>query len=150
MLLFTAYLSESIDSRVAATIILQIWVLPLLIALYTFSQQTSPWDYFAVVTLITGFPYVHPIQVAWASRNSYSVRTRYVYTVLIVLCLSICSTVSARSVSGEYFCKKVLIFPKHLQHVRTSWGRDICKPCDLRLIHSLSLCRLTCTKMTTK
>ncbi|KAF7302502.1 T-complex protein eta subunit [Mycena chlorophos] len=76
MLLFTAYLSEIINSRVAATIILQLWALPLLIALYTFTEHTSQWVYFAVVTLITGFPYVHPIQVAWASRNSYSVRTR--------------------------------------------------------------------------
>ncbi|KAJ7642838.1 major facilitator superfamily domain-containing protein [Mycena rosella] len=76
MLLFTAYLSEIINSRVAATIILQIWALPLLVALYTFDKGTSQWVYFATVTLITGFPYVHPIQVAWASRNSYSVRTR--------------------------------------------------------------------------
>ncbi|KAJ6520345.1 major facilitator superfamily domain-containing protein [Mycena sanguinolenta] len=76
MLLFCAYLSEIIDSRVGATIILQFWALPLLIALYTFTSSTSQWVYFAVVTLITGFPYVHPIQVAWASRNSYSVRTR--------------------------------------------------------------------------
>lgn len=76
MLLFTAYLSEIVDSRVAATIILQIWALPLLIALETFNKSTSQWVYFVVVTLVTGFPYVHPIQVAWASRNSYSVRTR--------------------------------------------------------------------------
>jgi len=78
MLLFTAYLSEIINSRVAATIILQIWALPLLVALYSFNESTSQWVYFAVVTLVTGFPYVHPIQVAWASRNSYSVRTRTV------------------------------------------------------------------------
>lgn len=78
MLLVTAFLSEIIDSRVAATIILQFWALPLLIALYTFNKSTSQWVYFAVVTLITGFPYVHPIQVAWASRNSYSVKTRTV------------------------------------------------------------------------
>lgn len=76
MLLFTAYLSEIVNSRVAATIVLQIWALPLLVALYTFDESTSQWIYFSVVTLITGFPYVHPIQVAWASRNSYSVRTR--------------------------------------------------------------------------
>ncbi|KAH7915694.1 major facilitator superfamily domain-containing protein [Hygrophoropsis aurantiaca] len=76
MLLFTSYLSEIIDSRVCATIILQFWALPLLIALYTFNLHTSQWVYFVVVTLITGFPYVHPIQVAWASRNSHSVRTR--------------------------------------------------------------------------
>ncbi|KAK7465323.1 hypothetical protein VKT23_005302 [Stygiomarasmius scandens] len=76
MLLFAAYFSEIVNSRVAATMILQIWALPLLIALYTFNESTSQWAYFAVITLITGFPYVHPVQVAWASRNSNSVRTR--------------------------------------------------------------------------
>lgn len=76
MLLFTAYFSELVNSRVAATIILQLWALPLLIALHSFDKNTSQWAYYTVVTLITGFPYVHPIQVAWASRNSYSVRTR--------------------------------------------------------------------------
>ncbi|KAF7302927.1 T-complex protein eta subunit [Mycena kentingensis (nom. inval.)] len=76
MLLFAAYLSERINSRVTATVILQLWALPLLITLYTFDKHTSQWVYFAVVTLVAGFPYVHPIQVAWASRNSYSVRTR--------------------------------------------------------------------------
>lgn len=75
-LVFAAYFSEITNSRVMATIILQIWALPLLIALYTFDKDTSEWVYFAVVTLIVGFPYVHPVQVAWASRNSYSVRTR--------------------------------------------------------------------------
>ncbi|KAL5535716.1 hypothetical protein ACEPAF_3810 [Sanghuangporus sanghuang] len=71
-----AYFSEIVNNRVLATVVLQFWALPLLIALYTFTEQTSPWVYFVVVTLITGYPYVHPIQVAWASRNSNSVRTR--------------------------------------------------------------------------
>ncbi|KAI0308492.1 major facilitator superfamily domain-containing protein [Amylostereum chailletii] len=77
-LLATAFLSEIIDSRVISTVILQIWSLPLLIALYTFTAETSQWVYYVIVMLIVGFPYVHPIQVAWTSRNSYSVRTRTV------------------------------------------------------------------------
>ena len=75
-LLTMTIVSEVINSRVAATVVLQFWALPLLITLYTFNRETSQWVYFAVVTLIAGYPYVHPIQVAWASRNSYSVRTR--------------------------------------------------------------------------
>ncbi|OSD03364.1 MFS general substrate transporter [Trametes coccinea BRFM310] len=78
LLLIFCYLSEIIDSRVVSTVLLQFWALPLLVALYTFNQQTSPWVYFAVVTLITGFPYVHPVQVAWASTNSGGVGTRTV------------------------------------------------------------------------
>lgn len=76
LLLASAYLSEIIDSRAGATIILQLWALPLLITLHTFNQHTPQWVYYAVVSLIAGYPYVHPIQVAWTSRNSYSVRTR--------------------------------------------------------------------------
>ncbi|TEB38748.1 MFS general substrate transporter [Coprinellus micaceus] len=87
MLLFTAYISEKINSRVLATMILQVWALPLLIAMYTFSSQTSQWVYFAVVTLVTGFPYVHPIQVAWASRNSYGVGKRTVSASLYNMCV---------------------------------------------------------------
>jgi hypothetical protein len=75
-LLLTCYLSEMINSRVLSTVILQFWALPPLIVLYTFSEHTSQWVYFAVVSLIVGFPYVHPIQVAWTSRNSNSVSTR--------------------------------------------------------------------------
>ena len=78
LLLVFCQLSEVINSRTIATVLLQIWALPLLIALYTFNAQTSQWVYFAVVSLIAGYPYVHPIQVAWASTNSYGVGTRTV------------------------------------------------------------------------
>ena len=78
LLLVFCYLSEIIDSRIIATSLLQVYALPLLVALYTFDENTSPWVYFSVVTLITGYPYVHPVQVAWASTNSYGVGTRTV------------------------------------------------------------------------
>jgi hypothetical protein len=77
-LLIFCYMSEYVDSRIGSLLTLQIWALPLLIALYTFTPATSNWVVFAVVTLITGFPYVHPVQVAWASTNSYSVGARTV------------------------------------------------------------------------
>ncbi|KAF8606759.1 MFS general substrate transporter [Ceratobasidium sp. AG-I] len=79
-ILATSFLSEAINSRVLATVVLQFWALPLLVALYTFDKTTSEWVYYTVVALIAGFPYIHPIQVAWASRNSYSVRTRTIST----------------------------------------------------------------------
>jgi len=77
-LLVVCYLSEVFDSRVGTSVFLQFWALPLLIALYKFNGDTSQWVYYVVVTLITGYPYVHPIQVAWASANSYGVGTRTV------------------------------------------------------------------------
>ncbi|KAF4612208.1 hypothetical protein D9613_004092 [Agrocybe pediades] len=90
-----AFVSEAVNSRIVATIVLQFWALPLLIALYTFNSNTSQWIYFAVVTLIAGFPYVHPIQVAWASRNSYSVRTRTISASLYNMFVQLAAIVSA-------------------------------------------------------
>ncbi|TBU29889.1 MFS general substrate transporter [Dichomitus squalens] len=78
LLLLFCYFSEVINSRISVLVLLQLWALPLLIALYTFTSQTSQWAYYAVVTLIAGFPYVHPVQVAWASTNSAGVGTRTV------------------------------------------------------------------------
>ncbi|KAI0756304.1 MFS general substrate transporter [Daedaleopsis nitida] len=94
-LLTFCYLSEIIDSRVGATVLLQIWALPLLVALYNFTEQTSPWVYFVVVTLITGFPYIHPVQVAWASTNSYSVGTRTVSASIYNMCYQADGMISA-------------------------------------------------------
>ena len=108
-LLLAGYFSEMVNSRVAATIILQIWALPLLIALYTFNSHTSQWVYYAVVTLITGFPYVHPVQVAWASSNSYSVRTRTVSASIYNMCVQAGAMIGvsrilhfARSISTKF------------------------------------------------
>ncbi|KAG7452186.1 uncharacterized protein BT62DRAFT_977806 [Guyanagaster necrorhizus] len=56
MLLFTSFLSEPINSGVIATVVLHV--------------------YFIIITFIIGFPDVHLIQVAWASRNSYCVKAR--------------------------------------------------------------------------
>ncbi|KAF8956088.1 major facilitator superfamily domain-containing protein [Flammula alnicola] len=95
LLLVMAFTSEAINSRVGATIVLQFWALPLLIALYTFNHHTSQWVYFAVVSLIAGYPYVHPIQVAWASRNSYSVRTRTISASVYNMFVQMGSIISA-------------------------------------------------------
>lgn len=126
LLLFAAYLSEMINSRVLATVLLQVWALPLLIALYTFDETTSQWVYFAVVTLITGYPYVHPlspnsiyraserltdmsllsrVQVAWASRNSNGVRTRTVSASVYNMFVQAGGIISVREISFILDCE---------------------------------------------
>ncbi|TCD62435.1 hypothetical protein EIP91_006897 [Steccherinum ochraceum] len=62
MLLVSCYASEVINSRVLGAVSLQVWALPLLIALYKFNEKTSQWVWFAVDTILVGHPYVHPIQ----------------------------------------------------------------------------------------
>ena len=82
-LLFTCYLSEMINSRVLSTVILQIWARPLPVVLHTFTEHTSQWVYFAIVSLIVDFPFVHPIQVAWTSACMYNIfiQTGYIISV---------------------------------------------------------------------
>lgn len=52
-----------------------LWMLPNYIALMALPHP-SGWQYFAIATVLLGFPYVHAIQVAWTSRNSGDVATR--------------------------------------------------------------------------
>ena len=53
------------------------WVTPCLVALVALPTITS-WQYFAILTVLLGYPYVHAIQVAWCSRNAGSIRNRTV------------------------------------------------------------------------
>lgn len=92
-----------LDSRIVPLVALQIYALPLLVALYTFTAETSPWVYFAVVTLITGYPYVHPVQVAWASTNSAGVGTRTVSASLYNMFYQADGIVSVRW-RGQHAC----------------------------------------------
>ena len=48
-MVIATYVSEIYNSRILATVSLQFWALPLLIALYTFTTHTSQWVYFVVV-----------------------------------------------------------------------------------------------------
>ncbi|KAF8678633.1 transporter [Rhizoctonia solani] len=59
-----------------------VWQLPLLIALAVLPDETNPWTRYALLTLLLGYPYAHPILVGWNSQNSNTVRTRTVSAAL--------------------------------------------------------------------
>ncbi|KAJ3519412.1 hypothetical protein NM208_g14136 [Fusarium decemcellulare] len=78
MLLLT-YSAEYFKNLTAMSVIGQIWVLPCLIWFNVAdTQAANRWSIFAVTTVLLGYPNAHPIQVAWNSRNSNSVRSRTV------------------------------------------------------------------------
>ena len=72
-----AILSEVVDNRSFVGMIQFIWIAPCLIALVAI-RNISDWQYFAILTVLLGYPYVHAVQVAWCSRNAGSIRTRTV------------------------------------------------------------------------
>lgn len=72
-----AIISEAFDNRSFVGMIQFVWITPCLIALVAM-PNIGPWQYFAILTVLLGYPYVHAVQVAWCSRNSGSIRTRTV------------------------------------------------------------------------
>jgi hypothetical protein len=109
-LITMAYLSEAVNSRSLATVLPQIITLPSLIALYTFTTKTSHWSAYAVITLVTGFPYINPIQLAWVSRNANGVMNR-------TLCVSIYNIFvqgGAMIYANIYQAKDKVSIPIHL------------------------------------
>ncbi|GJC87638.1 putative transporter YIL166C [Colletotrichum liriopes] len=77
MLLITA-VSELLNNRSFVAMAEDAWLLPCFVALIALPDPIGPWVYFAIATVLLSFPYTHPIQVAWTSRNAGSVQNRTV------------------------------------------------------------------------
>ncbi|OTA68676.1 MFS general substrate transporter [Hypoxylon sp. EC38] len=77
MILITAF-SELVNNRSFVSMAEDAWLLPCFAALIALEDPINPWAYFAIATVLLSFPYTHPIQVAWTSRNAGSVQNRTV------------------------------------------------------------------------
>ncbi|KAF9444379.1 allantoate permease [Macrolepiota fuliginosa MF-IS2] len=77
-MLIVTVLSEVINQRTYLSMTESVWLLPFIIALYTLPEFPRPWTFYALSTLLLSYPYTHPIQVAWCSRNSGAVAARTV------------------------------------------------------------------------
>lgn len=75
-MLLVTYLSDKIQQKALMGILTQIWFLPCIISLAVLPVDTNKWAMFALVTVLLSYPNPHPLQTAWCSRNSNSVRTR--------------------------------------------------------------------------
>ncbi|KAK4160535.1 putative transporter [Cladorrhinum sp. PSN259] len=54
----------------------EFWIMPLLVALITLPDGGNAWGRFSLVTLISGYPYFHPVVTAWISENTFDVKKR--------------------------------------------------------------------------
>lgn len=82
MMLMT-YVSEKINQRAYMGVFTQCWFLPCLIALLVLPLSTeNPWVTYGILVTLLSHPTPHPMQVAWCSRISGSVRTRAVSAAL--------------------------------------------------------------------
>lgn len=76
-----------------------IWTLPLLIALASIPASLAThwsWVRFALLTLISAFPYCHPAIISWLSQNCHSVRNRAVSVCLYNMSYQVGSIVATQ------------------------------------------------------
>lgn len=75
-MLTLSYSSDFFDERTLHCIFGEFWILPLLAALITLPDGGREWGRFSLITLISGYPYFHPIVSAWISENTFDVKKR--------------------------------------------------------------------------
>ncbi|KAI1145985.1 major facilitator superfamily transporter [Nemania diffusa] len=94
MLLITA-VSELVQNRSLVAMAEDLWLLPNFAALIALPSPIAPWSYFAIATVLLSFPYTHPIQVAWTSRNSGSVQQRTVSAAIYNIWVQVSAIIGA-------------------------------------------------------
>ncbi|KAH6685758.1 major facilitator superfamily transporter [Plectosphaerella plurivora] len=106
MLVITA-VSELVNNRSIVAMAEDFWLLPCFAALIALPDPISSWSYFAIATVLLSFPYTHPIQVAWTSRNAGSVQNRTVSASLYNMWVQVSGMIGANiyqpSDSPRYF-----------------------------------------------
>ncbi|KAJ2915854.1 hypothetical protein MD484_g4575, partial [Candolleomyces efflorescens] len=73
-----AVVSETVHDRAFVSMIEDAWCLPFLIALRCLPNSPNPWIFYGLATALLSYPYTHPIQVGWCSRNAGGVASRTV------------------------------------------------------------------------
>ncbi|KAM3082716.1 hypothetical protein ACMFMF_002369 [Clarireedia jacksonii] len=82
-MLSLTYFAEIFGELSLTSMIGQIWAFPFLVYLYCVDiTKINKWASFGIISLLLSYPSAHPIQVAWCSRNSNTVRSRTVSAAL--------------------------------------------------------------------
>ncbi|EMD33330.1 hypothetical protein CERSUDRAFT_160226 [Gelatoporia subvermispora B] len=92
---FVTLLSEAVNDRAIVSMLEDIWALPFLVAIYCLPENPNQWVYYGLATGLLSYPYTHPIQVGWCSRNSGAVASRTVNASLYNMFVQLTSVVSA-------------------------------------------------------
>ncbi|KAF4983915.1 hypothetical protein FZEAL_792 [Fusarium zealandicum] len=71
-----AYSSEYFNERSFHCLFGEIWALPLFTALLTIPDGGREWGRFSIITMISGYPYFHPLVSSWLSENTFDVKKR--------------------------------------------------------------------------
>lgn len=76
-LVLVTFASEAYNNRWLISTIENLWFLPFFIALRAIGSDITPWGYFALATLVLGYPYVDWQFIAWSERLILTPLDRY-------------------------------------------------------------------------
>ncbi|KAL6857304.1 MFS general substrate transporter [Trichoderma novae-zelandiae] len=95
-LILITRLSEWLNERTLVSMIQVLWTLPCVIALRWWpGVMVDQWGTYALVTVLTSYPYCHAILVGWTSKNSNNVGTRSVSAAVYNMFVQVGSVISA-------------------------------------------------------
>lgn len=84
----------------------EFWILPLLIALLKLPDGGREWSRFTLITLVSGYPYFHPIVSSWISENTFDVKKRAITAATYNVIVQIGSLIGSqiyRSYDSPYY-----------------------------------------------
>jgi len=105
-MLTLAYSSDYFNERTLHCIFGELWIMPLLIALLTLPDGGREWGRFSLITLISGYPYFHPLVSSWISENTFDVKKRAITAATYNVIVQIGSLISSqiyRKYDGPYY-----------------------------------------------
>lgn len=88
--------SEIFQERTFHCFFGELWSLPLLAVLICLPNGGYNWPRFTITTLISGYPYFHPIVSAWISENTFDVKKRALTAATYNVVVQIGSVISSR------------------------------------------------------
>ncbi|KAL2801798.1 major facilitator superfamily domain-containing protein [Aspergillus granulosus] len=114
LMLILSKSSEYFGERTFHCLVGEFWSLPLLATLLALPDGGYNWGRFTVCTMISGYPYFHPIVSAWISENTFDVKKRAITAATYNVIVQIGSVISSqiyRSYDSPYYYQgnKVLI-----------------------------------------
>ncbi|KAF4205348.1 hypothetical protein CNMCM8927_006350 [Aspergillus lentulus] len=106
--------SDFFKERTFHCFIGELWSLPLLAALLALPAPGYNWGRFAITTMISGYPYFHPIVSSWISENTFDVKKRAITAATYNVIVQVGSVISSqiyRADDSPYYYRgnKVLI-----------------------------------------
>ncbi|KAE8824196.1 hypothetical protein HRS9139_09378 [Pyrenophora teres f. teres] len=105
-MLALAYSSDYFNERTFHCIFGEFWIMPLLVALLKLPDGGREWGRFSLITLISGYPYFHPLVSSWISENTFDVKKRAITAATYNVIVQVGSLISSqiyRKYDGPYY-----------------------------------------------